>query len=171
MRLFAHEPTNKLKLKLSIFYWLDFLLRRSVRLFCTWVLKKIQAVKNLVGLGGFEPPTSPLSGVRSNQLSYRPLGNSRFLQYIFGGAMRDRTADLLRARQALSQLSYSPKFLWFIPLLTLSLVIQSVICYSCKLPLSILRENLIKEITLRNLFLLIFLIEINILYIVLLLYR
>ena len=24
------------------------------------------------GLGGFEPPTSPLSGVRSNQLSYRP---------------------------------------------------------------------------------------------------
>ena len=28
--------------------------------------------KNLVGLGGFEPPTSPLSGVRSNQLSYRP---------------------------------------------------------------------------------------------------
>jgi hypothetical protein len=27
---------------------------------------------HLVGLGGFEPPTSPLSGVRSNQLSYRP---------------------------------------------------------------------------------------------------
>ncbi len=26
----------------------------------------------------------------------------------FGGAMRDRTADLLRAKQALSQLSYSP---------------------------------------------------------------
>ena len=26
----------------------------------------------LVGLGGFEPPTSPLSGVRSDQLSYRP---------------------------------------------------------------------------------------------------
>ena len=25
-----------------------------------------------------------------------------------GGAMQDRTADLLRARQALSQLSYSP---------------------------------------------------------------
>ena len=28
----------------------------------------------LVGLGRFERPTSPLSGVRSNQLSYRPLG-------------------------------------------------------------------------------------------------
>jgi hypothetical protein len=26
----------------------------------------------LVGLGGLEPPTSPLSGVRSNRLSYRP---------------------------------------------------------------------------------------------------
>ena len=33
-----------------------------------WRRKK----QNLVGLGGFEPPTSPLSGVRSNQLSYRP---------------------------------------------------------------------------------------------------
>ena len=32
----------------------------------------------LVGLGGLEPPTSPLSGVRSNHLSYRPknLGES-----------------------------------------------------------------------------------------------
>ena len=31
-----------------------------------------QSSEKLVGLGGFEPPTSPLSGVRSNQLSYRP---------------------------------------------------------------------------------------------------
>ena len=29
---------------------------------------------------------------------------------VFGGAKRDRTADLLHAMQALSQLSYSPKF-------------------------------------------------------------
>ena len=28
---------------------------------------------NVVGLGRFELPTSPLSGVRSNQLSYRPV--------------------------------------------------------------------------------------------------
>ena len=28
--------------------------------------------RSMVGLGGLEPPTSPLSGVRSNQLSYRP---------------------------------------------------------------------------------------------------
>ena len=27
----------------------------------------------VVGLGGVEPPTSPLSGVRSNHLSYRPV--------------------------------------------------------------------------------------------------
>ena len=27
----------------------------------------------MVGLGGLEPPTSPLSGVRSNQLSHKPL--------------------------------------------------------------------------------------------------
>ena len=29
-------------------------------------------LKPVVGLGGFEPPASRLSGVRSNQLSYRP---------------------------------------------------------------------------------------------------
>ena len=33
----------------------------------------------LVGLGGFEPPTSPLSGVRSNRLSYRPVSGRRCL--------------------------------------------------------------------------------------------
>ena len=29
--------------------------------------------RNLVGLSGLEPPTSPLSGVRSNHLSYKPV--------------------------------------------------------------------------------------------------
>ena len=56
----------------------------------------------LVGLGRIELPTSPLSGVRSSHLSYRPSVNT-------GGAGRDRTGDLLNANQALSQLSYSPK--------------------------------------------------------------
>ncbi len=32
----------------------------------------------------------------------------RYDQTVSGGAKRDRTADLLRARQALSQLSYGP---------------------------------------------------------------
>ena len=60
----------------------------------------------MVGLGRVELPTSPLSGVRSSQLSYRPVEKPG----ITGGAGRDRTGDLLNANQALSQLSYSP---WF----------------------------------------------------------
>ena len=59
----------------------------------------------LVGLGRIELPTSPLSGVRSSQLSYRP---GAALLHQAGGAGRDRTGDLLNANQALSQLSYSP---------------------------------------------------------------
>ncbi len=58
----------------------------------------------VVGLGGLEPPTSPLSGARSNHLSYRPVaGIARD-----GGASRDRTDDPLLAKQVLSQLSYGP---------------------------------------------------------------
>ena len=34
---------------------------------------RYDANKILLGLSGLEPPTSPLSGVRSNQLSYRPI--------------------------------------------------------------------------------------------------
>ena len=35
--------------------------------------RKIFILEEMVGLGRFELPTSPLSGVRSNQLSYRPV--------------------------------------------------------------------------------------------------
>ena len=59
----------------------------------------------MVGLGRLELPTSLLSGMRSNQLSYKP---TSLTSQISGGAKQDRTADLLRARQALYQLSYSP---------------------------------------------------------------
>ncbi len=60
----------------------------------------MQFSKNIVvGLSGLEPPTSRLSGVRSNQLSYRPT---------YGGDKGIRTLDPLRARQVLSQLSYTP---------------------------------------------------------------
>ena len=58
----------------------------------------------MVGLGRVELPTSPLSGVRSNHLSYRP----RLSAKPTGGADRDRTGDPLLAKQVLSQLSYSP---------------------------------------------------------------
>ena len=53
----------------------------------------------LVGSSGLEPPTSRLSGVRSNHLSY---------EHTYGGDKRDRTADPLLAKQVLSQLSYTP---------------------------------------------------------------
>ena len=56
--------------------------------------------KRLVGTSGLEPPTSRLSGVRSNHLSYAPISS--------GGDEEDRTPDPLRARQVLSQLSYTP---------------------------------------------------------------
>ena len=39
------------------------------------VTNGLSLVTRLVGLGRFELPTSPLSGVRSNHLSYRPKSN------------------------------------------------------------------------------------------------
>ncbi len=39
----------------------------------------------------------------------RPLDDGDIGSCLFGGAKRDRTADLLHAMQALSQLSYSPR--------------------------------------------------------------
>ena len=61
----------------------------------------------LVGLSGLEPPTSRLSGVRSNQLSYKPLA---FYSVTGNGDGEIRTLDPLLARQVLSQLSYTPRF-------------------------------------------------------------
>ena len=62
----------------------------------------------MVGRGGLEPPTSRLSGVRSNHLSYAPSSNvSSLLPY---GDEEDRTPDPLLAKQVLSQLSYTPVY-------------------------------------------------------------
>ena len=68
----------------------------------TYLYNYVQFSKNnVVGLNGLEPSTSRLSGVRSNHLSYRPT---------YGGGKEIRTPDPLRARQVLSQLSYTPIF-------------------------------------------------------------
>ena len=42
----------------------------------------------MVGLGGFEPPTSRLSGVRSNQLSYRPVKPTFFKDQIINESLK-----------------------------------------------------------------------------------
>ena len=61
---------------------------------------------DMVGLERLELSTSRLSGARSSHLSYRPA--HRFLAVFFGGGRRNRTADHLLAKQALSRLSYAP---------------------------------------------------------------
>ena len=88
----------------------------------TWRISIRREQKNvkcskLVGSSGLEPPTSRLSGVRSNHLSYEPM---LFLSEVSslvpssfsgsGGDERDRTDDPLLAKQVLSQLSYTPVF-------------------------------------------------------------
>ena len=77
---------------------------------------RICSFQGTLGLSGLEPPTSRLSGVRSNQLSYKPLSSAP------GRAMGDgdkeiRTLDPLLARQVLSQLSYIPILSWQPPIL------------------------------------------------------
>ena len=71
----------------------------------------------LVGSSGLEPPTSCLSGMRSNLLSYEPVD---YLGVFFshslaplGGDEGIRTPDPLLAGQVLSQLSYTPSVFFF----------------------------------------------------------
>ena len=100
--------------------------------------ERISYFRSLVGSSGLEPPTSRLSGARSNHLSYEPIKlfgvslHSRLFAYslsspsgveltVFVSAMRlwlpalpvggddgIRTHDPLLAGQVLSQLSYTP---------------------------------------------------------------
>ena len=44
--------------------------------------------KLLVGLSGLEPPTSRLSGVRSNRLSYKPLYKSKMRLFLYGNSQK-----------------------------------------------------------------------------------
>ena len=66
----------------------------------------MQFSRCLVGSSGLEPPTSRLSGVRSNLLSYEP--SFQTIRTSLGGDERVRTDDPLLAKQVLSQLSYTP---------------------------------------------------------------
>ena len=66
----------------------------------TFVGTSVNLFLEVVGQNGLEPSTSRLSVVCSSQLSYWPIPKTSF-----GGEYRDRTGDLLLARQALSQLS------------------------------------------------------------------
>ena len=66
----------------------------------------MQFSRCLVGSSGLEPPTSRLSGVRSNLLSYEP--SFSYSPSTRGGDERVRTDDPLLAKQVLSQLSYTP---------------------------------------------------------------
>ena len=89
----------------------------------------------VVGLSGLEPPTSRLSGARSNQLSYKPMQLDSQVSHLLypyatfrrifrfprsspdfacrclpaGGDDGIRTHDPLLAGQVLSQLSYTPE--------------------------------------------------------------
>ncbi|KGJ91603.1 hypothetical protein ND2E_3151 [Colwellia psychrerythraea] len=64
---------KKTKCKTTVKVSLDLVFILSRRIYQLLYLSK------LVGLGRLELPTSPLSGVRSNQLSYRPIVSSNLL--------------------------------------------------------------------------------------------
>tara|TARA_A100001011_G_scaffold47862_1_gene45309 strand:+ start:548 stop:724 length:177 start_codon:yes stop_codon:yes gene_type:complete len=50
-------------------------------------------------------------GTLNKKSNYNYYMLKNFTMLLIGGAKRDRTADLLHAMQALSQLSYSPRLL------------------------------------------------------------
>ena len=83
----------------------------SVRFTLYSVFNELSRVfQPVVGSSGLEPPTSRLSGARSNLLSYEPICQRRSVPNYFatGGDDGIRTHDPLLAGQVLSQLSYTP---------------------------------------------------------------
>ena len=76
-----------------------FVFTQSLFSFQGTTLWRVLPFRKVVGSSGLEPPTSRLSGARSNHLSYEPK---------YGGDEEARTPDPLLAKQVLSQLSYTP---------------------------------------------------------------
>ena len=101
-----------------------FVFTQSLFSFQGTTLWRVLPFRKVVGSSGLEPPTSRLSGARSNHLSYEPVSLSTasvFFGFLFlcpfyglGGDDGIRTHDPLLAGQVLSQLSYTP-ILGFFP--------------------------------------------------------
>ena len=100
------------------------LLRKALQLLEFSIQIPVKSHQEPLGMGssGLEPPTSRLSGARSNLLSYEPVSRKTFLVLFFlfftkcshsvaltgYGDDGIRTHDPLLAGQVLSQLSYTP---------------------------------------------------------------
>ena len=97
-----------------------FVFTQSLFSFQGTTLWRVLPFRKVVGSSGLEPPTSRLSGARSNHLSYEPIQFPRCIssliptrrfrlrQLAAGGDDGNRTHDPLLAGQVLSQLSYTP---------------------------------------------------------------
>ena len=88
-----------------------FVFTQSLFSFQGTTLWRVLPFRKVVGSSGLEPPTSRLSGARSNHLSYEPIVKAAVFRPArppCGGDEEVRTPDPLRARQVLSQLSYTP---------------------------------------------------------------
>ncbi len=88
-----------------------FITRFSVKL----VYKKQLTLKPISGIPkGIRTPVTAVKGRCPRPLDDRDTKNYLFQNHLKnGGAMRDRTADLFAASEALSQLSYSPMLFIF----------------------------------------------------------
>ena len=58
-----------------------FVFTQSLFSFQGTTLWRVLPFRKVVGSSGLEPPTSRLSGVRSNRLSYKPLCKTRNIRY------------------------------------------------------------------------------------------
>ena len=58
------------------------------------LIVKSNIIKAMVGRGGLEPPTSRLSGVRSNHLSYRPKTDRQACDLLLLKRYEDGLADV-----------------------------------------------------------------------------